>query len=192
MKSRLLSGLTILALVLGAAHCALAQATNLTAFALAKQGNQLIAPAAKEGVTQIHSEKSDSSLVPNIWYVEYMDPSVAFKVTEVKFVNGKVVDVKHPKRVKDIFTGSRLLEWKKLKIDSDRALAIARKQPMLKGAELESVQMWLERTPQGASWRVHFWACKPGRADLSEDLGEILISSRNGAILDNKLRDGSE
>ena len=98
MKSRLYSCLTLLALTLGASGQGL-PTTNLTAFALVKEGDKFIAPQAKDKITGMHSEKSDARLIPDVWYVYYYDSTTSFKTTEVKFVAGNVVQVKQPKHL---------------------------------------------------------------------------------------------
>jgi len=186
MKSWFYSSVAVLALPLAAAGQGL-PATNLTAFALVKEGDHFIAPQAKDKITQIHSEKSVGSLVPDVWYVDYYDSTTAFKVTEVKFVGSKVTEIKQPKHLLDAFNGTKLLEWRKLKIDSDRALAIALKQPLLKTTELKAAQLWLERTVVGSSWRIRFWTERLGRPGQTVDIGELYVSSKNGEVLKNAL-----
>jgi hypothetical protein len=186
MKSWFYSSVAFLALAVGAPGQSL-PATNMTAFALVKEGDKFIAPQAKDKITQIHSEKSDGNLAPDVWYVDYYDPTTAFKTTEVKFVSGKVTEVKQPKHVLDAFSGAKLLEWRKLKVDSDRALAIALKEPLLKTTELKAVELWLERTAVGSTWRIRFWTDRLGKPGQTVDIGELYISSKNGEVLKNAL-----
>jgi hypothetical protein len=186
MKSRLYSSVALFALALGAPGQSL-PVTNLTAFALVKVGDKFIDPQAKDKITQIHSEKSAGNLAPDVWYVDYYDPTAAFKMTEVKFVAGKMAEVRQPKHVLDVFSGTKLLQWRKLKVDSDRALAIALKEPLLKKTELKAVQFWLERTVVGSTWRIRFWTDRLGKPGQTVDIGELYISSRNGEVLKNDL-----
>jgi hypothetical protein len=186
MKSRFYFTLAVLALAWGASGQSV-PATNLTAFALVKEGDKFIPPQAKDRITQIRSEKSEGGLIPSVWYVDYYDATTAFKVTEVKFVDGKMTEVNHPKHVLDMFTGTKQLEWRKLKVDSNRALAIGRKEALLKTTELKAVQFWLERTAVGSTWRIRFWTTKLTKPDETIDIGELYISSKNGEVLKNNL-----
>jgi hypothetical protein len=186
MKSWFYSSVAVLALALGAPGQSL-PVTNLSAFTLVKVGDKAIAPQAKDKITQIHSEKSSGGLVPAVWYIDYLDATAAFRTTEVKFVDGKVAEVKHPKRLLDTLTGTKLLEWRKLKIDSNRALAIALKEPALEKSDLRAVQFWLDRTESTCTWRIHFWAALLGRPDQVKDVGEVFISSRTGEVIKNDI-----
>jgi hypothetical protein len=79
------------------------------------------------------------------------------------------------------------LAWKILKVDSDRALAIARKEPMLQKLDLRAAQFWLERTAIGSSWKIRFWAARPGKPGQMDGIGDLYISSKTGEILKNDL-----
>jgi hypothetical protein len=185
MKSRC-SWALVLALVWGL-PASVVQAASPTAFALVKEGNKYVAPEGKNRITQIFSEKSDKSLVPNVWYIDYLDPKASFRTTEIKFVDGKMASIKEPKRWYDALNGSRQLDWKKLKVDSNGALSIAQKEPMLKNQGVRAVQFTLARTPTGSMWKIHFWTAKVGNPSETVDAGELEISTKNGAILNNGL-----
>jgi hypothetical protein len=186
MQTRLYSSLALLALALGAPLPRL-PAAEMTALALVKEGDKFIAPEAKDKITQIHSEKSTGGMVPDVWYIGYFDPTTAFKETEVKFVASKMAEVKQPKHLLDAFSGSKRLEWKKVKIDSDRALAIATNDPSLKNHDLRASQFWLERTVVGSTWKIRFWMARLGKPEEMSDIGELYISSKSGLILKNDL-----
>ena len=186
MKLWVYSSVALYALALGATGQGM-PGTNLTAFALVKVGDKFVSPKAKDQITQIHSERSAGSLIPDIWYVDYFDPTTAFKTTEVKFIAGKMAEIRQPKHVLDAFSGTKKLRWKNMKVDSDRALAMALQQPMLKGLILQSAQYWLERTAAGSTWRIRFWTSRPGKPAQVDDIGELYISSKNGEILKNEL-----
>ena len=186
MKSPLYSTLALLALALGAPAPSLS-AAQMTAFALVKEGDKFIAPQAKDRITQIHSEKSTASLAPDVWHIDYYDPTAAFKTTEVTFVAGKVTDIKRPKRLLESVTGSRQMERKKLKVDSDRALAIALKEPLLKKLHLRATQFWLERTATGSTWKIRFWAARLGEPVQTVQIGDLYLSGKTGEILKTDL-----
>jgi hypothetical protein len=186
MTLRLYTGLAVLALALGAPAQS-PPATNMTAFALVKEGDNFVVPQAKHRITQIHSEQSNGSLIPDVWYVEYYDPTTAFKRTEVKFIAGKMAEVKQPKHLLDSFSGTKQLSWKKLKVDSDHALAIALKEPQLKKLELQAAQFWLEGTVVGSSWRIRFWTTRLGKPGQLSEVGDLYISSGTGEVLKKDL-----
>jgi hypothetical protein len=186
MKSRLYSSVALLALALGAPGQSSSTA-QMTAFALVKEGDKVISPQAKDKITQIYSEKSTNTLAPDVWHIDYFDPTSAFKATEVTFVAGKVTEITRPKRVLDAFTGNKQLDWKKLKVNSDRALAIALKEPMLNNLHLQATQFWLERTSIGPNWKIRFWAARPGKPDQTAQIGDLYLSSKTGEILKNDL-----
>jgi len=159
----------------------------MTAFALVKEGDKVIAPQAKNRITQIRSEKSIGGLLPDVWHIAYFDPTAAFKTTEVTFVAGKVTEIKRPKHLLDSLTGARQLDWKKLKINSDRALAIALKEPLLKKLHLRATQFWLERTAIGSTWKIRFWAARLGKLDQTVEIGDLYLSGKTGEVLKTDL-----
>ena len=160
----------------------------MTAFALVKEGDKVIAPQAKDRITQIHSEKSSGSLLPDVWHIAYFDPTALFKTTEVTFVAGKVTEIKRPKRLFGSLTGTKQLDWKKLKVNSDRALAIALKEPLLKNLHLRAAQFWLERTAMGSTWKIRFWAARRGKPDQTVEIGDLYLSGKTGEVLKTDLR----
>src|SRR5665213_2423128 len=136
MKVPLYSILVILAFAWGVPSRSVA--ADLTAFDLIKQGDRYVGEQAKDKVVQIRSDKSIGSLMPNIWYVVFCDPTASLKATEVKFGGGKMMEVKRPFRLLEPVTGGdKTLDRKKFKVDSDRALAIALKEPLLSGLNLK-------------------------------------------------------
>src|SRR6266853_986628 len=107
-------------------------AAEATALELIKEGNRHVGEEAKDKVVQIRSEKSIGTLTPNIWYIVYFDPDATAKATEVKFGSGKKLTVKRPARILEPFLGThRPLNREKFKVDSDKVIEIATKEPML-------------------------------------------------------------
>ena len=102
-------------------------------------------------------------------------------------MGGKMAEIRQPKHLLDSFSGTKQLSWRKLKIDSDRALAIALAEPGLKKLELQSVQFWLERTVIGSSWRLRFWTNRLGKPGQQSEVGDLYISSGTGEILKRDL-----
>ena len=180
----------VVAGVIGLSHGA--GAAEATAFQLIKEGNRYVGEETKDQVVQIRSEKSVGALSPNIWYVVYFDPDATAKATEVKFGAGKKLSVKRPARVLEPFMGThRPLNREKLKIDSDRVIDIATKEPLLNNLKVRATQLWLERQPWAVDdvpvWRVRLWAAKLRHPDDDANVGELFISAEDGKVLRNEL-----
>ncbi len=168
-------------------------ASELTAFQLIKEGNRHLGEEARDRVVQIRSEKSVGSLTPNIWYVVYYDPDATAKAAEVKFGAGKKLSVKRPARILEMGTGAhRELNRDKMKVDSDKAIDIAKKEPLLNNLTLTNTQLWLERDFWSADkdlpvWKVRLWATKIRKPTESADIGDIYISAEDGKVLRSDL-----
>jgi hypothetical protein len=177
--------------VLGLALCFTARsaAGDPTAFDLVKEGDKYVGDQAKDRVVQIRSEKSIGSLTPNIWYVVYFDPTATLHATEVKFGGGRMMEVKRPMRLLEPVTGGdKTLDRKELKVDSDRALAIALKEPLLNGLNIKATQFWLEHGDHRSPvWRIRLWAAKLGDPNKMADIGEIVISTNDGNVVRSDL-----
>src|SRR5262245_36394983 len=114
-----------------------AGAAEPTAFELVKEGNRYLGEDARDRVVQIRSDKSVGTLTPNIWYIVYYDPDATALAAEVKFVAGKKESVKRPARILEPISGAhKELPKDKLKIDSDKAIEIAKSEPVLKNLTL--------------------------------------------------------
>jgi hypothetical protein len=184
-------GLALLALWFGAISPCLGTA-GLTGLAAARAGNQFIPPQAKDEVTAIYSEKTQGGLDPAIWRIDYFDPSTSFKTTEVEFTGGKVTKISQPKHVLHLLVGVKKLNWRKMKIDSDQALATALKDPVMKGFQLEADQFWLRRSPTDPIWEIRFWATRLGHPGKTMKIGQIFISARDGMVVKNELLPGEK
>jgi hypothetical protein len=168
-----------------------AVAKEMSAFDLAKEGNRYIGEQSKDKIVQIRSEKSVGTTTPDIWYVVYYDPDAALKAVEVKFGAGKKMEVKRPVRLLEPITrANEPLLKEKLKIDSDKALDIASKEPVLGKLMLKASRMLLERrgfddaTPV---WKIQLWAAKFINPADSVDLGEVVLSAEDGTVLKSDL-----
>lgn len=171
-----------------------ARSKEMTAFDLAKEGNRYVGEQSKDKVVQIRSEKSIASLTPDIWYVVYYDPDATLKAVEVKFGAGQKLEVKRPVRLLEPITkADEPLSPAKLKVDSDKALAIAKKDPLLGKLTLKASRSVLERrgiddaTPV---WKVRLWAAKLDNPDDNVDIGEVVISAEDGTVLKSDLKPG--
>ncbi|HKI71691.1 MAG TPA: hypothetical protein VKA81_04885 [Verrucomicrobiae bacterium] len=193
MKMKLSGGQWLAALLLaGGLSQIAALAAEPTAFELIKEGNRHVGEEAKGRVVQIRSEKSIGSLMPNIWYVVYYDPDATAKATEVKFAAGTKVSVKRPARILEPITRShRELAREKLKIDSDKAIQIAKSDPLLKNVTLTNTEMRLERGEgEQPVWKVKLWAAKIRKPSETVNIGEIHISAEDGKVVKNDLKPG--
>lgn len=162
-----------------------------TAFELVQEGNRYVGEQAKDRVVQIRSEKSIGSLTPRIWFVVYHDPTATFKSVEVKFAAGKMVDVKRPFRVLErVASKTRPMPKESLKIDSDEAIELALKEPILEGITPKAVSATLEDTDLGPAWTIRIWAAKLQKPSEQADIGEITLSADEGKVLESDLHIG--
>lgn len=164
-----------------------ALAAEMTAFQLIKEGNQHVGKDAQDKVVQIRSEKSIGGLTPNIWYIVYYDPDATFMATEVKFGAGKKLSVKRPTRLLEPVTGAhKPLPREKLKVDSDKAIAIATKEPILEKLTLKATELKLERMGPDSDqpvWKVKLWAAKLRNPNSNADIGQIYVSAEDGKVV---------
>jgi hypothetical protein len=169
-----------------------AAAGEPTAFDLIKLADTYVGDQAKDNVAQIRSERSVGTLTPNIWYVVFYDPTATLRATEVKFGAGKMMSVKRPMHLLEPMTGGeKKLDSTKLKTDSDRALSIALKEPLLNGLTLKASQLWLEHGDHGPTWRVRLWAAKLSDPNKMADIGEIFLTCDKGEVIRNTLHPNS-
>jgi hypothetical protein len=163
-----------------------------TALNLARRGDQFVGVQSRDKLVQIRSEKSISSLTPNIWYIVYYDPDATFKSAQVKFGGGQELEVTHPWRVLEM-TGDdhTVLDGSKLKVDSDRAIRIAASQPVLANLKLDATQLWLEHGDLGPQWRVKLWALRINNHEGDADIGVVIISATDGSVVSTDLHPNS-
>ena len=193
MKMKLSGGKWLAALLLaGGLSQIRCLAAEPTAFELIKEGNRHVGEEAKGRVVQIRSEKSIGSMMPNIWYVVYYDPDATAKATEVKFAAGTKVSVKRPARILEPISRShRELAKERLKIDSDKAIQIAKSDPLLKNVTLTNTEMRLERGEGDQPvWKVKLWAAKIRKPSETVNIGEIHISAEDGKVVKSDLKPG--
>jgi hypothetical protein len=111
---------------------------------------------------------------------------------EVKFGAGQKMDVSHPLRLLEPVTGAdKVLDSSKLKVDSDKALNIAKAEPLLKNLTLVASQMWLEHSEAGPRWKVKFWAAKLKNPGDQADVGDVYVSTADGSVVRNDLHPNS-
>src|SRR6266540_2345467 len=193
MKMKLRNGkwLAVLLLAGGLSHTA-AHAAEPTAYDLVKEGNRHLGEDAKGRVVQIRSEKSVGGLTPNIWFVVYYDLDATAKATEIKFAAGTKVSVKRPARLLEPITGSHHeLPKEKLKIDSNKAIEIAKNGPLIKNLTLTNTQLTLERGEGDQPvWKVKLWAAKIRKPSDTVNIGELHLSAEDGKVVKNDLKPG--
>ena len=176
------------ALLLGASTLFAAD-KDATAFDLMKEGNRYVGEQAKDRVVQVRSEKSMGSLSPKVWYVVFYDPTASMKAVEVKFAAGKMVDVKRPFRLIERMSDStRPMDKDKLKIDSDKAIEIAAKEPILEDIKVKSVEAKLENSDLGPVWRLRLWAQKLNKENALADIGKMVITADEGKVIENDIK----
>jgi sporulation protein YlmC with PRC-barrel domain len=161
-----------------------------SALALVKEANRYVGEQAKDKLVQLRSERSANGLKPNVWYVVFYDPTAALKATEVKFVDGKMADVKRPLRLLEATSDrSEPLDRAKIKLDSDEALQAALKQPPLQNVKPSSSEMRLERGEAGAPiWKIQFWAPKADDSNDDTSLGTVTLSAEDGKVIQSDLK----
>jgi hypothetical protein len=181
----------ILGAVLGLATSRMALAEP-TALDLIKRGNDYVGIQSKDKVVQIYSDKSVASLQPNVWHVEYYDPSVLPRITQVKFEAGQETAVAHPMHP---FTlpakPEQILDLSKITVDSDRAAQIAAAQPLLKGLNLRYSKITLEKGDSVPEWKVELWSAKVSDPTKDANVGDVRVSATDGSIIQSNLHPGS-
>lgn len=122
--------------------------------------------------------------------------TATFKVTEVKFGKGKMLDVKRPVHMIERITGDdQMLDRKKLKVDSDKAIETALKEKLLDKLTITATQLWLQRAGSGGVgdavgndpvWKVRILAAKLRKPE-DADIGDVFISAETGKVLKTDL-----
>lgn len=159
-------------------------ADDITALNLVKEGNRYVGEPAQNRIIEIRSDKSIGGLVPAIWTVVYHDTTATFNATEVKFGAGKMMSVKRPFRLFEmILNDNQALDTSKVKLDSDQAIAVAAKEPLLDKLTVTATQLRLERWQGSPVWRVRLWAAKLANPNKQVELGEVLVSADDGKVL---------
>lgn len=176
----------------GLAFVASASAKELTAFELISEGNRYVGEQSKDRVVQVRSDKSIGTLTPTIWHVVYHDPDATLKAVEVKFGAGKKLDVSRPIRLLEPITkGDEPLTKDQLKVDSDKAIEIASREPLLEKLTLKSTRLVLERRGNDDGtpvWKVRVWAARLKNPNDSAEIGEVVISADDGRVLKSDLK----
>jgi hypothetical protein len=167
----------------------MAEAKEPTAYDLIKEGNRYVGEQAKNKIVAIRSEKSVNDIVPSVWTVVFYDSGTTAKATAVKFGSGKMMSVGQPVRVWAAMSGkSHELDSAKLKVDSDKALKTALKEPVLERVKVVASEMVLELYQKEPAWRVSLFAEKLKDSSKDARLGEVIISTETGDVIKNELK----
>lgn len=168
--------------------CQAALAAEQTAFSLIKDANDYVGKDARDQIVGFRSEKSVAGLEPNIWYVVFYDKDATFRTTEVKFGAGQKLEVRHPMREPFAYVNDKnVLDEKRLRIDSDRAIKAAAAQPLLEKLTVRATQLWLENIEGVPTWRVRLWAAKLRHPDSDANIGDVFISAEDGKVVKTDL-----
>lgn len=160
-----------------------------TAFELIKEGDRFVGEQSKDKVLEIHSEKSIGGLVPSVWYVAFFDPDTKSSRVEIKFGGGRQMGVKRNWRpLGGAGSVEKILDLKKLKVDSDKAIKTATSEPLLAKLIIKATQLWLEGPAESPVWKVRLWAIKLSKPDSTADIGDIYISADTGEVVKSELR----
>ncbi len=93
--------------------------------------------------------------------------------------------------------GDTPLDRAKLKVDSDEAIKIALKEPVLGNIKVTATQLKLEKVGEGvlerggvgeAVWKIKLWAIKLREATRDADIGEVWVSATDGKVVKSDLR----
>lgn len=163
---------------------------EFTALQLVKLGNHYINEESQDEVIQITSEKTVESLTPESWRINYYNPKATFKVTEVRFENGKMIRVREPDRVFNIFApGARKpMDLSTINLDSDDALKVVMDLPEAQAQTIISVEMKLQRGFGGFPvWQINLFGESQSNASYEKDLGTVILLATDGKILKNTL-----
>jgi hypothetical protein len=162
-----------------------------TAFELVKEGNKYVIEPSRDKVVQIRSEKSAQGTTPTTWFVVYYDSVKETEVkdfrfatgTEIKFSAGNLISIRRDVRLLDSPSEHYTeMDSSMLTVDSDRALSIALKEPVLESLSVKSTDMTLKQGPDGYPvWKISIWAIKKN-TKIDVKTGEIWISCVDGKV----------
>lgn len=160
-----------------------------TALELAKLGNQYIGEHCRDKIVQIRAEKSVGGLYPSVWHVVYFDHTAPLKAVQVKFGGGKMMNVDRPLRLLEpIFGQDQPLLRARVRIDSDKAIKIALKEPVLANVKVTATAPRLERGGDGMpAWKVRLWAARQSQPAQDVELGEVILSAESGKVQQSKI-----
>lgn len=185
--SRILAGLALFTI------CGFLTASVMdrTAFELVKEGNKYVIEQSHDKVVRIRSEKSARGTIPSTWYVFYYESLKPLESgdsriatgTEIKFSSGNLVSIRRNVRLlEDSSEPYSEIDPAMMTVDSDRALGIALREPVLESLSVASTDMTLEQGPDGYPvWKISIWAIKKN-TKIDVKTGEIWVSCVDGKV----------
>lgn len=186
-----ISGLKLALASIMACGILTASVMDRSAFDLIKEGNKYVIEQSRDKVVQIRSEKSKHGTTPTTWYVTYFDKVrdtdvKTYRVatgTELKFTAGNLVSVHRDLQLLETSDEHYAeMDMSMLTVDSNEALDVALKEPILTGLKVMSSDMVLEQGPEGYPvWKVSIWAARKD-AKVDVKVGEIWVSSVDGKV----------
>ncbi|HSH93020.1 MAG TPA: hypothetical protein VK968_02665, partial [Roseimicrobium sp.] len=74
------------------------------------------------------------------------------------------------------------------KIDSDKALKIVLKEPLLEDAKPTAVKFKLDRFQGVPVWKIDLWAASVKNPAKEKSLGDIWVDTKEGKIVQSRLK----
>ncbi len=163
----------------------------LTAFQARPVAEKQLSDQAKGKLIQISSIRSHSTR-PSQWRFIFWDPFAAQNCRAITITNGKVSEIREGYVEADrlrlaAYKQEEVLDGKRLKVDSDQALARLMSNTLLKDIHLSAATFHLSKakSPIAPIWVINLYAEKNGK---EIDLGKAKISSETGEIFEMALK----
>jgi hypothetical protein len=167
-----------------------AGAKPLTAFQALPIAEGVVNPAAKKKLIQVWGDRSPQELTPEVWSYVFYDTTADQDGRKVT-ITGKTVS-----EIRDgyfevnrfrlaAYKADEVMDPKRLKIDSDKALDVVRKSTQLKEVKLSTVKFELRQEEDRMSpvWTLILIADKEG---YEKEIGTAKVCAESGTILDFK------
>jgi serine/threonine protein kinase len=164
--------------------------SKATALQLLQKGNSHVSARSKDRVLEMISARAPVEEVPQNWRIIYYDDKVTYDAVEVRFERGEMARVYEPSRLLSVFTSgaSKILDLKKVKIDSDQAIQIAVSEAATESLTAKTVELKLERGYGGLPvWNVKLYGATPLKPSGESSLGYVIVLAEDGKVLKNAL-----
>jgi hypothetical protein len=83
------------------------------------------------------------------------------------------------------------MDKNKLKVDSNKAIETAVKEPVLANLTITNTQLWLDRAGRDDDapvWKIRLWAAKVRKPSDTVEIGDIYLSAEDGKVIKNNLK----
>ena len=83
------------------------------------------------------------------------------------------------------------IDRSKLKIDSNKVIETAVKEPILANLTITNTQLWLDRAGRDDDspvWKIRLWAAKVRKPSDTVEIGDLYISAEDGKVIKNNLK----